>query len=160
NLTLLARLDWLWLETNLARILPLVEADYALFSAAWRSFVVFNQPNTTLLRAMMPCYRKAIEHLGKDVLPKHSAKSPEDSLAEHLMVFYWLGALDLGVEDHLLDEFYLNASDHVRGHAVWFVGISIAGWQDEAPPEVFPRLQALFDRRLQQATHAAAARDF
>jgi hypothetical protein len=76
------------------------------------------------------------------------------------MVFYWLGALDLDAEDHLLEEFYVNAADHVRGHAIRFVGISVAGWQDQVPPEVFPRLQALFDRRLQQATHAAAAGDF
>lgn len=160
HLTLLAWLDWPWLEANLARILPLAKADYALFNAAWRSFIVFNRPNTTLLRAMMSCYRKAIGHLGKDVLPRHSVKSPEDSLAEHLMVFYWLGALDFGAEDHLLDEFYVNASDHVRGHAIWFVGTSVAGWQDEVQPEVFPRLQALFDKRLAQATYAAAAVDF
>jgi hypothetical protein len=160
NLTLLAWLDWSWLETNLARILPVAEADYPLFSAAWRSFVIFNQPNTTLLRAMTPYYKRAIEHLGMDVLPTHSVKSPEDSLAEHLMVFYWLGALDFGAEDHLLDEFYINASGHVRGHAIKFVGTSVTGWQDKAPPEVFARLQALFDRRLEQATHAAAPSDF
>ena len=76
------------------------------------------------------------------------------------MVFYWLGALDFGAEDHLLDEFYANASAQVRGHAIWFVGISVVGWEDEVPPKVFPRLKALFERRLEQTIHAAAAGDF
>ncbi len=160
HLTLLAWLDWNWLESNLGRILPLSDADYAFFKAAWRSFVVFNQPNTTLLPAMMPCYRKAIDHLGKDILPKHSVRSPEDSLAEHLMVYYWLGAVDFGGADELLDKFYAQASNHVRGQAIWFVGTSVASWNDEAPPEVFAKLQRLFMKRLEAATSAPSADDF
>jgi hypothetical protein len=160
HLTLLAWLDWTWLQANVARILPLAEADYPFFSAAWRSFVVFNSPNTTLLGVLIPCYRKAVDRLGRDVLPRHSVRSPEDALAEHLMAYYWLGALDIGGPDQLLDAFFAQASNQVRGHAIWYIGISAAGWKDEAPPEVFVRLQSLFDRRLAAATNAPAADDF
>jgi hypothetical protein len=111
HLTLLAWLDWNWLEANLGRILPMADADYPFFSAAWRSFVVFNSPNTRLFRAMTGCYRKAIEHLGKDIFPRHSVKSPEDALAEHLMAYYWQGALEFGGADPLLDDFFALASD-------------------------------------------------
>jgi hypothetical protein len=151
HLTMLGWLDWNWLEASLGRILPLADADYHFFSAAWRSFVVFNAPNTTLFRAMTGCYRKAIEHLGKDILPRHSVKSPEDALAEHLMAYYWQGALEFGGADPLLDDFFALASDAVRGHAMWYVGISVAGWKDEAPPEVYGKLQDLFGRRLEAA---------
>jgi hypothetical protein len=160
HLTLMAWLDWNWFQANLGRILPLGDADYPFFSAAWRSFVVFNQPNTTLLRAMIPCYRKAVDHLGKDVLPRHSVKSPEDGLAEHLMANYWHEALEFGAADELLDAFFAGASNPVRGHAIWYIGISVAGWKDEAPPEVYARLQALFDRRLAAAAGAPAAEEF
>jgi hypothetical protein len=160
HLTLLAGLDWNWLEANIERIFPLADADYPFFKAAWHGFVIFNAPNTTLLRAMTPCYRKATDHLGKDVLPKHSVKSPEDSLAEHLMAYYWYGALDFGGADHLLDEFYAHASNDIRGHAIWFVGVSVAGWGDEAPPETFARLQNLYTRRLEAAKNAPTTDDF
>lgn len=160
HLTLMAWLDWSWFQANVARILPLGDADYPFFSAAWRSFIVFNSPNTTLLRAMIPCYRKAVEHLGRDVLPRHSVKSPEDSLGEHLMANYWHEALDFGTADQLLDSFYAQASDRIRGHAIWYIGISVAGWRDEAPPDVYTRLQTLFDRRLAAATSAATVDDF
>jgi hypothetical protein len=156
HLAMLAWLDWKWLEEHLGRILPMDAADYPFFRAAWTSFVVFNWPNTRLFRAMTGCYRKAIEHLGKDILPRHSVKSPEDALAEHLMAYYWQEALEFGDADRLLDDFYVLASDAVRGHAMWFVGISVAGWKDEAPPEVYGRLQNLFGRRLEAAGGAAS----
>ena len=154
HLTMLGWLDWNWLEANLGRILPLADTEYPFFSAAWRSFVVFNAPNTTLFREMMGCYRKAVEHLGKDILPRHWVRSPEDALAEHLMVYYWQGALEFGGADPLLDDFFVSASDAVRGHAMWFVGISVPGWRDEAPPEVYGKLQDLFGRRLEAAQGA------
>jgi hypothetical protein len=156
HLTLLAWLDWNWLEPNLGCILPLADAEYAFFKAAWSSFVVFNLPNTMLRRALPACYSKAIHHLGKDVIPRHSVRSPEDALAEHLMVYYWLGALEFGDPDKLLDDFYALASDNVRGHAIWFVGTSVHGWNDEPPPEVFVRLQNLFSRRLEAARNAVS----
>jgi hypothetical protein len=160
HLTLLAWLDRAWLETNLARILPLDDVLYPFFRAAWSSFVVFNQPNTTLLKPLMACYRKAIQHLGKDIIPRHAVRSPEDALAEHLMAYYWHDALDFAGADHLLDDFYAAASDKVRGHAIWYIGISVPGWKQEAPPEVYLRLQNLFDRRLDAARSTPSAEMF
>jgi hypothetical protein len=156
HLTWLAWLDWNWLEANLGRILPMADTDYAFFRAAWSSFVVFNWPNLALFRALKGCYRKAIQHLGKDIIPRHSVKSPEDALAEHLMIYYWQGALELGGDDHLLDDFYASASNAVRGHAIWFVGSSVAGWKDETQPEVFGRLQSLFGGRVEAARSVAS----
>lgn len=156
RLTVLAWLDWNWLETNLGRILPLADADYAFFSAAWSSFVVFNKANTGLLRALTERYRKAIHHLGKDIIPRHSLKSPEYALAEHLMIYYSLGALEPGGADQLLDDFYALASNEVRGHAIWFIGTSVAGSNEDPPYEVFVRLQNLFSKRLESAQNAAS----
>jgi len=71
------------------------------------------------------------------------------------MVYYWLGTLSTGGEDRLLDDFYGVAPDGLRGHTTWFIGTSIANWDDGAPPEVFERLQKLFERRLQLAQGSA-----
>jgi hypothetical protein len=71
-----------------------------------------------------------------------------DRLADHLMAYYWRGHLTFEGEDKLLENFYAHASDSVRGHAMWFIGRSVAGWDDTAPQEVFVRLRSVMERRL------------
>jgi hypothetical protein len=147
DLSFLAGLDWEWFRANVGRILPLERDESAYFNAAWESFIVFNQPNDTMLRELEPAYRKAIADIN---LPRtmSSPASPEDSLADHLMAYYWRGHLTLEGEDRLLESFYAHASDSVRGHAMWFIGRSVAGWDDTAPKEIFERLRSLMERRL------------
>jgi hypothetical protein len=158
-LSFLASLDWEWFRSNVGRILPLAQGDSAYFNAAWESFVVSNQPYDTLLREMEPAYRKAIADIN---LPRtmKSPASPDDSLSEHLMVYYWRRQLTFEGKDRLLEDFYTHASDGLRGHAVWFVGRSVAGWDDAAPPEVFERLRSLMERRLRGAEQNASAAPF
>lgn len=43
---------------------------------------------------------------------------------------------------------------------MWYVGISVAGWKDEAPAEVYGKLQGLFGRRLEAARSAASPEAF
>jgi hypothetical protein len=152
----LASLDWEWFRANVGRILPLGEDGSAYFKTAWESFVVFNQPHDTLLRELGPAYRKAIADINAPQILKSPA-SPDDRLSEHLMVYYWRGQLTFEGKDRLLEDFYTQASDRVRGHAIWFVGRSVAGWDDAAPPEVFERLRGLMERRLRVTEQNAAA---
>src|SRR5580692_8394606 len=89
-----------------------------------------------------------------------SPASPDDSLSEHLMVYYWRGQLTFEGKDGLLENFYTQASDGVRGHAMWFVGRSVAGSQDAAPPEGFERLKNLMELRLRVIEQNAATAPF
>lgn len=146
-LSFLANLDWDWFRANVGRIFPLGQEDSAYFNAAWESFVVFNQPYDTLLRELEPAYRKAIADINVPTTMR-SSESPVDRLADHLMAYYWRGHLTFEGEDGLLENFYAHASDSVRGHAMWFIGRSVAGWVDAAPQEVFERLRSLMERRL------------
>jgi len=155
HLTSLASLDWNWLRTNVDRILPPDQADPPRFNAAWESFIGFNRPNTILLTVLMPAYRWAIGQIADGSPRRGGGVSPNDRLAEHLMVYYWLGTLSTDGEDRLLDDFYGVAPDGLRGHTTWFIGTSIANWDDGAPPEVFERLRKLFERRLQVAQGSA-----
>jgi hypothetical protein len=160
HLTSLARLDWDWLRANASRILPEGAEDPALLTAAWESFVCFNRPNTTLLPVLMPAYGRAVSQIGQQGGMMHRPKLPEDRLAEHLMVYYWLGSLEFGSADGLLDAFYATAPDKLRGHAMWFVGTSVSHWDEGAPPQIFDRLRKLVERRLEVARQAASAADF
>lgn len=160
HLTSFASLDWDWLRTNVDRILPPGQDDAPRFNAAWRSFVGFNQPHPLLLQALMPAYQRAVRQITAGPKTKGHPVSPEDRLAEHLMVYYWLGKLEFGAADRLLYEFYALAPDELRGHAMWFVGTTIANWRDEVPPEVFERLRNLFQGRLRAAQQAASLEMF
>jgi hypothetical protein len=158
-LSFLASLDWDWLRSNVGRILPLGQDGSAYFKAAWESYVVFNQPYDTLLRELEPAYRKAITDI--NVPPTmRSPGSPEDSLSEHLIAYYWRGNLTFEGKDRLLEDFYTHASDRLRGHAMWFAGRSAAGWDDAVPPEVSERLRSLMERRLRVVEQSASPAPF
>jgi hypothetical protein len=149
SLPSLAAFGWEWFNENLHRILP--AEDENRFTAAWESFVTFDQPNTALLTALLPSYQRAVNRIGKPGL-LHQPISPEVRLAQHLMVYYWVGRLDFGTEDGLINGFFRVASDDLRGHAIWFVGASVTNWGDEAPAEAYERLRKLIERRLEAAT--------
>ena len=159
-LTSIAILDLDWLQASVDRILPPGQNDPPRFNATWESFIGFNQPHPRLLSVLMSAYQRAVRQNADASQKKRRGVSPEDRLAEHLMVYYWLGKLDVGGEDGLLDGFYGVASDGLRGHAMWFVGTSISKWNDEAPPEIFERLRELLQRRLEVAQQAASAESF
>lgn len=160
HLTSLAGLDWEWLRNSIRRILPEKTEDPSRFTAAWESFISFNRPNTTLLTELMPAYQRAVAQIEQfGAMMRHPA-SPEDRLAEHLMVYYWLGTLEFGSADGLLDRFYAAAPDKLRGHATWFIGTSVSHWDEGAPPQVYERLEKLVERRLEIARQAANLADF
>lgn len=160
HLISLAGLDWDWLRANISRILPAGAEDPERFTAAWESFVCFNRPNTTLLPVLMPAYRRALSQIGQPGGMMHSPELPENRLAEHLMVYYWLGSLEFGAADGLLDAFYATAPDKLRGHAMWFVGTSVSQWDEGAPPQILERLKNLVEMRLEAARQAANPADF
>jgi hypothetical protein len=155
----LANLDWDWFRANVERILPLGDEQVAYFNAAWESFVVFNQPNNALLRELIPAYRRAVNEVAKMRRSTMSLADPADRLGEHLIAYYWRGHLDFSGSDRLLEDFYANAPDGIRGHAMWFIGRSAPGWE-EAPPDVFERLRNLVERRLRTAEQSAAISTF
>jgi hypothetical protein len=157
SLPSLAAFGWDWFRENLNRILP--PDDENRFTAAWESFVSFDQPNTVLLPLLVPAYQRAVNRIGQPGLLRQPI-SPEVRLAQHLMVYYWLGKLDFGAEDGLIDGFYRVASDDLREHATWFIGTSVAKWGEEAPLEAYERLRRFIERRLEAARSATAPDTF
>lgn len=145
-----------WLRENLDRIFP---QDDRLFAAVWESFVVFARPNLTLMPILLPAYQRAVRRIGQQALLRQPI-SPDVRLAQHLMVYYWLGKLDFGGEDRLVDDFYAAASDDLRAHAMWFIGSSVRKWDDKVPAEAYERLRALIERRLDAARRAPSPGEF
>ena len=145
-----------WLRENLDRIFP---QDDRLFAAAWESFVVFARPNVALMPIILPAYQRAVGRIGQQALLRQPIL-PDVRLAQHLMVYYWLGKLDFGGEDRLMDAFYAVASDDLRAHAMWFIGTSVRKWDDQVPTAAYERLRALIERRLDAARRATSPGEF
>jgi hypothetical protein len=156
NLTSLAGLDWEWFRNSIRRILPEGTADPPRFTAAWESFISFNRPHPALLPELVPAYKRSVAQIGQPGAMMRPPATPEDRLAEHLIVYYWLGTLEFGSADGLLDAFYAIAPDKLRGHAMWFIGTSVSHWEEAAPPQVYERLKKLIERRLEVARQAAS----
>lgn len=87
----------------------------------------FNQHNTTLL---LPVYQRAVKRIGEQGQLRQAIQ-PDVCLAQHVMVYYWIGKLEFGGADGLIDDFYARASDDLRGHTSRFVGTSIPRWGDQ-----------------------------
>jgi hypothetical protein len=146
----LANLDLKWFRDNASRIFPEETEASAYFNSAWDSFVVFNHPHDSLLSELLPAYKKAVSEIERPRTTKHSG-SPGQSLAQHLMAYYWRGHIEFDGEDRLLAEFYGRAPSELRAHALWFIGRSVAGWEAEVPATVMERLRNLMDRRVAAA---------
>lgn len=147
----LAHLDWAWTQANVGRIFPTEETEIALFRAAWESFVAFTRPHQKLLSLMLPYYGHAIEQLSVVDSQMRRPYKPDDSLAEHLAIYYWWGRLEIEGDDTLLRSFFDRASPETRRHLIWFVGSASSNWEETAPAEVFERLRNLLEYRLQVA---------
>jgi hypothetical protein len=156
----LATLDWEWLQDRLPRILPPAPENVSLFRAAWESFISFCEPHSALLSVLMPAYTIAVSQIGKVKCMMRHPADPEIRLAEHLMVYYWLGNVSFDSDDHLLEHFYRTAPDGIRGHAMWFVGRSVAQWDENVPHEVLTRLRNLMEIRLAAAQATSSAGDY
>src|SRR5207245_3301141 len=87
--------------------------------------------------------------------PKHGPP-PDEALAEHLMVFYWLGLIPLtGEGSELLTRFFEKADDGLRAHAIDFMGRSLGNTEGDVPHDVRNRFIALWKIRFAAARETA-----
>jgi hypothetical protein len=89
--------------------------------------------------------------MGSESRIKSHLGDPDTATTSHLMVYYWHGKLDLDDPEGLLARFYAKASDSVRGHAIDFIGRSLASTPD-TPQLIADRLRRLWEKRLAKAS--------
>ena len=124
-LMLLNWLDKTWLETHLAEIFPEEDDETSLwmYTAAWDSYVIFNQSlYPTLFKALRPYYVRAIENLRHGYTTKTHLQ-PVRGLASHL-IFDFLSQTKLGPVPKggtLLHMLLESASGEDRGQVAWMV---------------------------------------
>jgi hypothetical protein len=148
----LIMLDQNWVQQNLAKVFPMDESLRELCNVAWEAYITFNGAYNNIFEVLRKEYRNAIERIGERTNRKtHHTHTPDQHLAQQLMLLYARGKLSLDEPEGLLARFYSKAPDGLRGHAPWHVGYSFHESKDEIPDEVVNRFKALWYERSQAA---------
>jgi hypothetical protein len=108
-----------WTRNNVHRILA---EGGALGGVAWNTYVTWVRPFNDMLPELRDYYAAAIE-----AMPEHEddkaggMHSPNESMASHLMSYYWRSLLDLE-EGGLIDRFFKMGSPKTLGFAIDSMG--------------------------------------
>jgi hypothetical protein len=148
----LTLLDRTWAEHRKDRIFPTNEQSQAYFDAAWNAYITFCQPYDDVFNLLRDIYGHAAKRIGVHDASTRWIRNPDESLAEHLMIFYWRGNIKL--EDTLFVLFWQNAPDALRAYAIKFIGHVLQQTEDAVPTKIINRLQKLCDERLSLAKKA------
>ncbi len=148
----LVLLDGKWATAHVPRIFPPEESFRDLRDAAWETYLVFCKPYDNVFEVLHNEYKRAVECIG--AIPSERRRhlaNPEERLAEHLLIFYERGKLDLDDPKGLLSLFYEKAPAALRGHALTIEGQRLYRTTGEVPHEILDRLKILWERRLAAA---------
>ncbi|MGD0177792.1 MAG: hypothetical protein ABSA50_03985 [Candidatus Bathyarchaeia archaeon] len=115
---------------------------------AWEAYLVYCPPYNNVVDVLHEEYAEAVERLGEAVSKwRYIGADPRERLAEHLMILYWRGKLNL--TDVILRRFFERASDNTRGHALSFVGRELSNVKEEIQTSTLERLMMLWEHRLE-----------
>lgn len=154
-----------WATDQLADIFPPDPADQRYWEATWEAYISFCQPYDEPFAVLQEEYRRAISRLGQFPPERRQPHGVASRLADHLMTMYWRGKIDFEPRG-LLDAFYAQADDDLRGWAMASIGRGLQTLdQAGGPPtpvsvesEVVERLKKLWARRLAAAQSATERR--
>jgi hypothetical protein len=154
HLPWLVHLDRDWVLAHRAKLFPVDPTFVPHRDALWDTYVTSWRPIDETFEAVRDEYAAAVERIGRPK-PKHGPP-PDESLAEHLMVFYWRGRIPLSGEGAaLLGRFFEKADDPLRAAAIESMGRSLGNTEGDVPPDVYDRFVALWTVRLTAARETA-----
>ncbi|MDD5750325.1 MAG: hypothetical protein PHU56_01580 [Candidatus Pacebacteria bacterium] len=135
-----------WTLENLNKILPLGQFDNELYAAAWNTMMLYVPVYNDPFEILRERYLEAIKNIGKVDQKRRRYTDRDERLAEHLMLQYGRGKIELS--DSLLNDFWKYADDKIRGHALDFIGRSLRSENQGLDKEILERFKALWNNRL------------
>ncbi len=141
-------LDRGWAIENLRQMFPEEAHLKHLRDASWGTYLVYCRVHDDVFDILADEYSQAIE--GLDIQPpeEHRREQPTKELAEHLMVLYCIGRLNLDDTDGLLKHFYDRAPASLRAHALGLIGRALHNTKEALAPDVNERLKVLLMTRI------------
>lgn len=147
----LVLLDPAWAEDHVKDVFPDDGSATAFRDAAWVAYITQCEPYDNVFRVLHDQYALSVERL--ETRQKEISRAAE-SLAGHLMTFYWRGKLSLDEPNGLISRFWIKAADSVRAHAVAYIGESLCHTDETVSPEILHRLIVYWERRVAAAKEA------
>jgi hypothetical protein len=143
----LLELDKKWTVEHLAAIFPPAEQDRRFWEAAWMGYL--GNPFSASLSELRAQYGMAIDRLSEPTVFEDPSARMDQSLATHLMSFYWNGMLSL--DDPSFSTFWQKASSNTRGTALSTIGRWLSSPDGNVETSIIGRLVSLWEWRLEQA---------
>jgi uncharacterized protein YyaL (SSP411 family) len=144
-------MDSRWTGERIHTIFPEDPSAEDLRDAAWEAYIRVSPPFDQLLQILSREYERAVERTQVPEVPVIGGMSPQQKLAEHLMVFFFRGKLSPGEPNGLLARFFQGASDQLRAYAVSFVGQTLQAQEKELPGSFLGKLASFWEWRFEQA---------
>lgn len=135
-------LDPGWTVAHLGQIFPAEGGREDLHEAAWDAYILYCSPYSEMLPLLRNEYSHAVSQLQQ--FDATSRRRTHEQLADHLMVFYLRGQIEL--QDDLLTEFFAVASESTRQDAIRYVG-RVLRERGELEAEIKSRATALWEVR-------------
>ncbi len=145
----LCHLDRDWFSPVQKNIFPAEEKYLERWFAAWKTFVIWNQPNALMFKVLKQEYGIAVQRLGALREDDKSQNSAVSALGKHLITFYWWELIPLTDEDSLLEKYLAKVNSKERAHVMNYVGQALENTGD-LPKEVERRLMAYWHHRLEE----------
>lgn len=143
----LSLLDSGWASENVSRIFPHDPALRPFLDAAWETYVMFCKPYDQVFQILREEYEGAVDRIGQPSGGRHAA-DPEECLAEHLIVFYLRGKINMADSGNVLALFYEKSTVKLRAHVIEFMGRSLYTEGTTVRPELVERSKIFWQRRL------------
>ena len=135
--------DEAWAKSNTIAIFPDEPEMQEFWDTAWGTYVVYNRPYNNVFPLIQGHYKRALTRFGEMEVTLAGGHTPDESLAQHLILYFGRGLI--GLEDgSLIDSLFKQAPDEVRAHAIRFVGNT---FDITVPEDTLERMKGLWDWR-------------
>lgn len=155
----LVLLDSPWAAEQAPKIFSTEQTNSHLRDAAWEAYVIFNPPYNNVFDILPEEYARAVELIGTLPTRGRNYYDPDQRLAEHLITLYCRGKVEIDEPQGMLSRFFTNAPEVLRKHMLTFIGrdlYSVNQTNQAVLPDAIPRLQALWEWRVNRARQASS----
>jgi hypothetical protein len=158
-----------WTEARLERVLGRPERSggtpaehQAWFDTAWAVMLTGYRPSRGLYDPLEPWFRQHIRELGSGETSSSSVpamRSPQQSLADHVLMLFVTGQLDDGLRDVAVMDLFAYADNALLRDALGHLGWQLLSAQGDISETVLARFRALWDWRAQQVAQGDGDRE-
>jgi len=140
-----------WLENNLEKIFPVDDKKSKYWDAAWDAYILTSNLFKNIFKLLLPQYKKAVLRLSSDKEKTNIGSSPDERLAQHLMLAYLNDLTGFGHENELLDLFFKRAPDNIRSSGIFWLyeNLKAEGVKKEDPK--WEKFLKIWNKRLKDA---------